>query len=502
MKIQVQICLIVEFFITIVESSLVLRQPVELLTKLFIYSGEDIMKNFPKQITYWNNELISLDESRLLIAFKEAVPDDKLVSFLKANDLVLEGDIQGKAVPGERVNNTDRRFWVKSHRPIDDALNQKIKESAEKLGLDWISPVYRISREEDRKGLLAPIPNVVVAKTSEFEGSETAIRHAIIAEMSEGPSPQLQEDVEKSKYLSGYRYFVITNPHEVNAFQIKQRLLKSKSRIADDVQFETMPFIVPTAVSPNDTFFGKQWNMIKIQAGGTGRKGWDITIGNKSVVICVLDEGCDLTHPDLKSQFSTNGINLSTMKPDGSPTGNHGTACAGIAVATYNNALGVAGVAGNCSIMPLAVQNWTETEVAAGINWATANGAGIISMSFGNDSWNHAIIDPAIQNAFNNNVVMCAATHNHNSSITYPATNQLVIAVGASDEKDNRKSPLSPDGENWGSDYGSEILSLFLACIFQLLIVKVRMVTTLQVIIIWNSVAPRRQRLMLPVWLL
>jgi len=70
-------------------------------------------------------------------------------------------------------------------------------------------------------------------------------------------------------------------------------------------------------------------------------------------------------------------------------------------------------------------------------------------MSFGSDAWDPTIIDPAIQEAFDLNVVMCAATHNYNAAITYPATNPLVMACGASDQVDNRKSPTSPDGEWW-----------------------------------------------------
>jgi len=83
----------------------------------------------------------------------------------------------------------------------------------------------------------------------------------------------------------------------------------------------------------------------------------------------------------------------------------------------------------------------------------------VISMSFGWNGWDAAIIDPAIAEAHAAGLVMCVATHNHNTAngITYPATNPLVIAVGASDQADNRKSPTSPDGEGWGSNFGPQI---------------------------------------------
>jgi hypothetical protein len=59
------------------------------------------------------------------------------------------------------------------------------------------------------------------------------------------------------------------------------------------------------------------------------------------------------------------------------------------------------------------------------------------------------MIDPAIQEAFDLNVITCIATHNYNGAITYPATNPLVMACGASGQVDNRKSPTSPDVETW-----------------------------------------------------
>jgi subtilisin family serine protease len=424
------------------------------------------MKDFPQQVIHSSGAPMFLDMNRLLLAFQKRVARSEIQRFVSRFDLFLEDDIEEMAVPGERVNHTAQRFWVQSRRPIDDDRYQKIDEAASQLGLDWISPVYRLSGEEGRRGLLAPLPNVVVVKmraqSQVAKGVTPRIDKAISAAATGGPAPTLHEVVEKSKYLNGYRYFVIANPREVNAYQIRQRLLEPNSQIVADVQFETMPLIVPTAVAPNDPLFAQQWDMTRIRAGGAGTTGWDISTGVATVVVCVLDEGCDLSHPDLIANFAPGavgqGINLGTMMPTGAPTGSHGTACAGIVAATYNNALGVSGVAGSSSIMPVAFEAWTDVEVAAGIGWATTNGARIISMSFGSNAWSHAIIDPAIQNAFNNDVVMCVATHNYNGAITYPATNPLVIAVGASDEIDNRKSPTSPDGENgWGSDFGAEI---------------------------------------------
>jgi subtilisin family serine protease len=76
--------------------------------------------------------------------------------------------------------------------------------------------------------------------------------------------------------------------------------------------------------------------------------------------------------------FSTPGINLGSMMPTGAPVKPHGTACAGIVAERYNNSLGVAGVAGNCQIMPVAFQNWTDVEVCAGITFAANNGARVM----------------------------------------------------------------------------------------------------------------------------
>lgn len=421
------------------------------------------MNNFPRELMHSNGVPMLLDTSRLMLSFQRPQERNQLVQFLASFDLYLEQneiDDVLPAVPGEVVNHSPLRFFVQARHVISQTQFDVLEKAALALGLDFIAPVYRLSNEQGRRALVVPLPNVLVVRLRAQEpviaGTLTNITNPLLGALTQGVEPRLQEVAEKTKYLNGFRYFQITNAREVNAYQLRARLQADLGRVVIDAQFETLPVIRPTAIVPTDTLYTQQWDMERIGAGGLGTTGWDIGTGVSTVVIAILDEGVDLAHPDLR--FASAGINLGTMLPDGSPTGNHGTAVAGIAAATFNNALGISGVAGNTRVLPIAFSSWSDVEVAMGINYASMNGADVINMSFGFNGWSTAIINPAIQAAFANDVIMVVATHNYNGAITYPATHPLVIAVGASDQIDNRKSPTSPDGETWwGSNFGAQL---------------------------------------------
>lgn len=434
------------------------------------------IENLPNNLRHGSGVLMALDSTRLLLALEKAQTREEVESRLAEIHLVLEDSGEQKEKQPrpieEIVNHTNQRFWIRSQtgRPIDQKLLSAIEQTFGSE-LDWIGPVYRLANAKGRGGLLCPLPNVLIIKPSTRPDpkNEKALSDRL-------GKYGLKEITKKSKYLAGYRYYIITDIKEHSAYQLKELLLEKERELVSEVRFENMPIIVPIAVVPNDPLFPQQWDMTQIQAGGVGFTGWDISTGVNTVVVCVLDSGCDLTHPDL--QFSGQGIDLGTtpLGPDGSPNGAdpdpaaHGTACAGIVAGRFNNALGVAGVAGNCQIMPVAFRNWTDAEVAAGINFAADNGAQVISMSFGQyapgdgiapSGWDFTIIDPAIAHAFNDmGVVLCAATGNEdiNTFNRYPARHPLVMACGASDQIDNRKSSTSPDGENWwGSNFADGV---------------------------------------------
>jgi hypothetical protein len=428
------------------------------------------MPEFPDVLTHGTGVRMTLDPTRLLVSTKKPVDSGAMTTTANARDLVIERDASSvpttrrrgdKTREGEVINHTNTRYWVHNQAgaPVSDA---QVDALSRDLGnnLEWVGPVYQIPNVPGRGGLVCPLPNVLLVggATRRLDPrAERSLRKAIT-------DAGLTEVEEKSKYLPGYRYYEVKDTAKSNAYEIRDALLAAGGR-GLDVRLETMPMVKPIAVNPNDTLYASQWDMTQIRAGGAGTTGWDLETGLNTMVVAILDEGIDRNHPDLVCTAA--GVNLGTMSGDGSPTGDHGTACAGIAAAVFNNNAGIAGVAGTCQVMPIAFQNWTDAECAAGITYAAANGASVISMSFGvyapgdgmgPTGWDFAIIDPAITAAVDTEgLVLCAATGNEDYGVInrYPARNERVVAVGASDQADNRKNPASPDGEFWwGSNFG------------------------------------------------
>lgn len=345
--------------------------------------------------------------------------------------------------PHAEVNNSDGLVFTRT----SDGRKFKPENTAIAAGEgpSWVAPVYAADFSGTTE-YLSPLADAVVLPAAVGDDAEQA---RVLEEYG------LVRDDARSEWLGEFDVYRVTAGHPP-AFEIRDDLSK---KLGTEVKLEFIPMVVPVAMQPNDPLFSSQWDMVQIGVGGSGTTGWDLQRGASSVIVAILDEGVDLNHPDLAGQFAGSGINLGTMSGTGAPTGNHGTPCAGIAAAPVNNGTGTAGVAGGCRILPIAFATWSATEVAAGLRYARQQGARVVSMSFGWNGWDQSVINPAIDEAHAAGMVLVAATHNHNTlnGITYPATHPLVIAVGASDQVDNRKSPSSPDGEGWGSNYGPQI---------------------------------------------
>lgn len=211
---------------------------------------------------------------------------------------------------------------------------------------------------------------------------------------------------------------------------------------------------------PNDEMFASQYAH-KISHS---QAGWQITRGNRRTVLAVIDTGVDYKHPDLAAKMLP-GFDAITGSSDPMDGHGHGTHCAGIAAALTDNGIGVAGFAPDVSILPVRVLDdrgsGTSADVANGTIWAADNGAHVISMSLGGRG-NPKVKEDSIKHALAKDVVVVAAMGNYgDNSKIYPAAQEGVISVGATDSNDQRAS-FSQYG-NWisVSAPGVNILSTF-----------------------------------------
>ena len=219
---------------------------------------------------------------------------------------------------------------------------------------------------------------------------------------------------------------------------------------------------------PNDSLFGAQYGLFNSKGPLTdinAVQAWDKTVGTTDMVIAIVDGGVDLTHEDLRDKAWRNSGEVAGNELDDDGNGyvddvngwdyvtnspaayahTHGTHVAGIAAADSNNGKGIAGANWRARIMSVRVLGRSgtgrEADIAAGINYATANGAKIINLSIAGRK--SKVIEDAIENAYASGVVVVAAAGNNGADTgrlnlapvcSEPNDVNMVIGVGATDD--------------------------------------------------------------------
>ncbi|MFN2589089.1 MAG: S8 family serine peptidase [Actinomycetota bacterium] len=202
--------------------------------------------------------------------------------------------------------------------------------------------------------------------------------------------------------------------------------------------------------SPNDTLFGDQWGMAKINAPQAWQERNATGFG---INLAVVDSGLDLGHEDFACPGKLKvlpGSNIGAPSNPDTPgdTDGHGTHVAGIAGACTNNGVGVVGVAPDAAIMPVRVFDEQDLDkaMADGIRFATDHGAHVINLSigdippfshFGPDGYPQT--EEALAHARDAGVVIAAAAGNFvQPTCEYPSLSRNVICVVATDRDDLR----------------------------------------------------------------
>lgn len=205
------------------------------------------------------------------------------------------------------------------------------------------------------------------------------------------------------------------------------------------------------AFTPNDTYWSSyQWDKRALNAD----KAWDYGLGDTSIAVGILDMGVSYTHPDLAPRFAAvKGYDF--FDSDGDPINAsssewHATHCAGIACATINNGMGIAGMA-NCRLYSLRFMSATDggdyVTLSNSIIWCINNGVRVLSISAIGPHSNTVATYCLL--AWNAGRLLFAATGNNSAEVIYyPAGDSGVLAIGGMNQS---------GGRLYYSNYGSHV---------------------------------------------
>jgi serine protease len=208
------------------------------------------------------------------------------------------------------------------------------------------------------------------------------------------------------------------------------RLLSRESRVA-----AAMPDYVRHAFDlPNDPYFESAegyFTTVRLP------QAWDLSHGSPDLVIAVLDTGVTAVG-DLSTQLLP-GRNVVAGSADARDDSvmSHGTLVAGVAAATTNNGIGIAGAAWDTGVLPVKVLDnrglGTDFQVAAGIVWAVDHSAKVVNLSLGGPGPGQALCAAVSYADSHGAVVVASAGNSASETPNYPAACPGVIDVAATD---------------------------------------------------------------------
>lgn len=272
---------------------------------------------------------------------------------------------------------------------------------------------------------------------------------------SPSPTANLPSDLQ--------RFYLLKTERDVRA-------VCAELRRDPEVESVQPNYIYRPCRTPDDPEFADQYAHQLIQMPDA----WEISTGSRDVVVAVIGTGVDVNHPDLKENIWTNkgeiagngvdddgngyiddihgwnfGDSNNNVVPESgglfpwevSSISNHETEVAGVIGAVGNNGKGVCGVNWQCSIMVLRLSlDYTSEEVASALDYAAANGARIVNMSFGGDVFGpegDPVVNTAIDNAYGRGVLLVASAGNSDTTRPhYPAAYYNVMAVASTNGED------------------------------------------------------------------
>lgn len=340
----------------------------------------------------------SLETGRYLVTFKDSAVDEGVQSFKTRSMRVADArDFTDQAVTLDNVGDADAVVFPEigvalvGAEPAQERSMNANAEIASDSPIEAMEPEYFVFPAQDPTGLLRE----AIGRRTQGDGGEQ-VRSAL-------PRTPLADPAE---YLRGF----------ARAAQAIAGDLTELDRA--ELEAEEDPLVV-----------GATWGLIRCKVPPSVRSGVGIRVA-------VLDTGLDLGHPDFAGRTIVSASFVGQPVQDLHGHGTHTTGTAtgpksppgntpryGIA---YRSPIFVGKVLSNSG-------TGATGGVLAGINWAIANKAVVISMSLGSQSPVQAAYTAAGAAALSKGSLIIAAAGNAASNTGSPANSPTIMSVASLD---------------------------------------------------------------------
>lgn len=265
------------------------------------------------------------------------------------------------------------------------------------------------------------------------------------------------------------KIFLVKYIYSIDPSELSEKIYKDNKDIIDWVEPN---YVYEADFIPNDPMVGSQWHIQKISS----YTAWDITQGDTTMIIGMVDSGSDLDHPDLQANIKINynenptnnidddnngyiddwigwdfaGADYQTLVQDNDPqiygaNCDHGSHTSGCASQVTNNATGGAGIGFKCKL--LISKHGADNDYSGGgvsllynthfgMTYVYQNGAKVMNCSFGGSTYS-AYQQQIVNNAWANGCVVVASAGNQSSNTPrYPASYDNAVSVAATNSSD------------------------------------------------------------------
>jgi subtilisin family serine protease len=283
--------------------------------------------------------------------------------------------LEGKAIRIDSANVENMEIFSIEEKIMEDTVdNLRISPQNEVV-------THMYTSDDNPDGVFIPTGRMTIQFSPDLDNSTRE-------EILQNHGLEIERELD---YLPHGYIIKLTSASTENPLKIALKLQAQKEILIAEPD---LSFKVSFKFIPNDNLYPDQWHLNNTGNGTGLRAGadvkaeaaWDHTLGSRDIVICVMDDGFDLLHPDFNvpgkivspRDFGENDTDPSPA----SSSDNHGTACAGVALAEQNGT-GVVGLAPGCSFMPVRTSGWlSDNAIDDLFQYAIDHNAGVISCSW------------------------------------------------------------------------------------------------------------------------